>query len=102
MKSPPLPAAKSVLSLLEKYAQAQADLAKWSMLPRGADTGSDRCCWIGTKPGSEPVREEGGAGVREDCGRAREGAHEAERQPIAEGVGGEVRPDLEDGRRAPG
>ena len=32
MKSPPLPPAKPVLSLSEKYAQAQADLAKWSML----------------------------------------------------------------------
>jgi len=32
MKSPPLPPAKRVLSLSEKYAQAQADLAKWSML----------------------------------------------------------------------
>jgi hypothetical protein len=32
MKSPPRPPAKPVLSLAEKYAQAQADLAKWSML----------------------------------------------------------------------
>lgn len=32
MKSPSVPPAKPVLSLAEKYAQAQADLAKWSML----------------------------------------------------------------------
>ena len=38
MKSPSVPPAKPVLSLAEKYAQAQADLAKWGIAGRSAAT----------------------------------------------------------------
>ena len=50
MKSPSLPPAKPVLSLLEKYAQAQADLAKWSMLAAAPIRGPTGAAGSGLSP----------------------------------------------------
>jgi hypothetical protein len=50
MKSPPGPPAKPVLSLSEKYAQAQADLAKWSRLAAAPVRGATDTAATGLSP----------------------------------------------------
>jgi hypothetical protein len=50
MKSPPVPPAKPVISLSEKYAQAQADLAKWSRLAAAPVRGATGTAATGLSP----------------------------------------------------
>jgi hypothetical protein len=100
MKSQPFPPARPGLSLREKYAAAQADLAKWSMLAAAPLRGPTDPAGSGLPPEASLFAKEGGARLRGGSGLIRKGAHEAERQPPAEGAGGEARSDLEDGRLA--
>jgi hypothetical protein len=82
MKSPPPTSAKPERSLAEKYAKAQADFAKWSMLAAAPIRGSTDSVGSCLDPEGKRVWEESRARIREDRGLFRERAHGRERNQL--------------------